>query len=142
MVSEERLNPVLFVNSNYLYAFFGISRGNYIETVERLNIKNSKSKWEVVAYSKKAKDLDLKMSGCGIIQSGEKEIYLFGGRGQSGLRNTAIKFDFNANQFDKVDLVLEDGIYFHESVLCDLGEHSYGQFNMDKNENFFKIQLA
>jgi N-acetylneuraminic acid mutarotase len=141
LVTEERLNPVLYVHNNYLYAFFGIKNGTYLDSVEKLNLKNVKSKWELVPY-KKIKEMDLKMIGCGIITSGDKEIYLFGGKSKDGLKNSAVKFDFSSNSFDKVDLVLEDGIYFHESLLADLGDSSYGQFNTDKNENFFKVQLG
>lgn len=141
-LTDERNNPVLYVYNNYLYTFFGTRKGEYLDTVERLNLKNVKSKWEVVAYLKKPKDLDLKMIGCGIIQSGEKEIYLFGGKSDNGLKNTCLKFDFGNNSFESLDLLLEDEIYFHESVLSDLGDFSYGQFNLDKSENFFRIQLG
>lgn len=142
---EDRMHPILFMTpNNYLYAFFGTAKGGAnIDTVERLNTKNMKSKWEVVAYTKKSKDLDLKVIGSGIIQAGEKEIYLFGGKGKDGsLLSSAIKFDFSSNSFDKVDLQLDEGICFHESLLVDLGDHTFGQFNAEKLENFFKIQLG
>jgi hypothetical protein len=142
LVSDDRMNSVLYVYNNFLYAFFGMVKGDYSDTIERLNLKNVKSKWEVVPYQKNQKDMDLKMFGCGIIEESDKEIYLFGGKSSTGLRKNAVKFDFSNNTFSPTEIVLDDGTYFQESLLIELNESSFGQFNLDKNENFLKIQLA
>lgn len=138
--SEERMNPILYVHSNYLYSFFGVNKNGFMDTVERLNTKNLKAKWEVVPY-KNPNKLDLKMIGCAIIEASEKEIYLFGGKTKEGLKREAIKFDFSNNTFATTPIKLDEGTYFHESTLIELGKSAYGQFHMDNNEHFLKIQL-
>jgi hypothetical protein len=137
---DERENAVLVVNNNFLYAFFGQKGGMYLDSVEKMNIKNVKSKWEIVAY-KNPEKLDLKMIGCGVYAAGDKEIYMFGGKTIRGTKKEAIKFDFTQNQFSSTPIALEDPTWFHESMLIDLGKNSYGQFHQDSNEHFLKIEL-
>ena len=141
LLSEERLCPILSVNGNFLYAFFGVTNGEYSDTIERINIMNPRSKWEILPYQRR-KDMNLKFIGGGIIEENDKEIYIFGGKSDEGLRKNAIKFNFSNCNFTPTEISLEEGTYFHESLLIKLDETSYGQFNCDKNDNFLKIQLA
>jgi hypothetical protein len=137
---DERQRPILYVWNGFLYAFFGMKSGNYIDTVERLNTKNQKSKWEIVSF-KNAERIDLKMIGCGIISASEKEIYFFGGKGKDGNKSDAFKFDFSTNTFSNTPIKLGEATCFPESTLIDLGKNSYGQFHLENNENFWKIEL-
>jgi hypothetical protein len=139
--SEVRLNPILYVHSNFLYAFFGSnSRGDYLDSIEKLNLKSPKSRWEVVPY-KNTKSCDLKMTGSGLVTGEDKSIYFFGGKGKDGLKSSIYKFDFKSYSWEKVEASLEEPITFPESQLADLGGNTYGHFNSEKAENFFKIQL-
>jgi hypothetical protein len=139
--SEERLRPALYVNNSFLYAFFGSnSRGEYLDSIEKLNLKSPKARWEVVAY-KNTKSCDLKMTGCGLITGEDRCIYFFGGKGKNGLKSSIYRFDFKTFSWEKVEANLEEAISFPESQLEDLGDNSYGHFNSEKTENFFKIQL-
>lgn len=137
---DERINPILFAKKNYLYAFFGMKGGEYIDIVERLNLKTLKSKWEIVAY-KNPENLNLKMLGCGIMDVSENEIYMFGGKSTEGVKNDCVSFDFNTLAFSSVDMHLDDGTYFMESKLMSLGNNTYGQYNMYKDD-ILKLQLS
>jgi len=138
---EIRFNPTLYVHSNFLYAYFGSnSRGEYLDSIEKLNLKSPKSRWEVVPY-KNSKNCDLKMSGCGLVTGEDKSIYFFGGKGKDGLKSSIYRFDFKSFSWEKVEASLEEPISFPESLLADLGGNTYGHFNIEKAENFFKIQL-
>lgn len=140
LVLDQCQNPVLFVHNNYLYSFFGVKGGNYIDSVERLNIKNQRSKWEIVPF-KNPNKLDLKMTGCGIIEISDSEIYMFGGKTRDTVKRDAISFDFSSLTFSPVDIKLDDGTYFMESRLIDFGNNSYGQFNLYK-EDILKLQIS
>jgi len=141
LISEDRLNPILYVHGNFLYAFFGIVKGQYSETIERINLKSIRSKWEIVPFHK-GKDMDLKIIGGGIIEENDKEIFIFGGKSEEGLKKNAIKFNFSNSTFSQTEISLDEGTFFQESLLIKLDENSYGQFNSDKSENFLKIQLG
>jgi hypothetical protein len=131
---------ILLVKNNFLYAFFGILAGEYVDHIERLNLKNLKSKWEYVSY-KNPDNIDLKMIGSGIIEIGDSEIYMFGGKTKDEVKNTAISYDFKDNTFRKLDLALEDGTYFMESKLLRFGNDTYGQFNLNKDD-ILKLQIS
>ncbi len=141
LISDDRNNPILFIHGNFLYAFFGIVKGEYSDTIERINIKNARAKWEIVPYHN-TKDLDLKFIGGGIIEENDKEIYIFGGKSEEGLRKNAIKFNFANHTFSPTEITLEEGTFFQESLLIKLDETSYGQFNSDKHDNFLKMQVC
>lgn len=141
LLSEERQSPILIVNGNFLYAFFGLTNGEYTDTIERINLKNPRSKWEILPYQK-SKEMSLKFIGGAIIEENDREILILGGKSEQGLRKVAIKFNFSNCNFTHTEISLEDGTYFHESSLTKLDKFSYGHFEADKNENFLKLQLA
>ena len=140
LICEERISPILFINGNFLYAFFGLINGEYSDSVERINIQNTRSKWEILPCNKS--DLNLKFIGGGIIEENDKEIYIFGGKSNEGLKKNTVKFNFSNSTFFPTDIALDEGTYFHEFMLIKLDETSYGQFNSDKYDNFLKIQLG
>ncbi len=138
--APERKFPILYVNNNFLYAFFGMEGNNYIESIERVNLKNPKSKWEMVMY--KPQNLDLKMIGCGIVPLTDNQILLCGGKSADKVRKCCLRYDFQSFTFTPwEEAPFADGVYFGESLLVDLEEGNFGHFNLNKNENFFKVSL-
>lgn len=141
MIVEDRLHPVCYVYNNFLYVFFGVtSNGTYLDSVERLNLKNLKSKWEIVSVSKKG--VDLMMYGSGIVDSGNNQILFFGGKGKSGTRNDSISFDFSTMTFNSEPYTIDVGAYFQDSKFIDLGGGCFGQFSFNPEDPFLKIQFS
>lgn len=123
--------PALFVFENFLYSFSTV--------IQRLNLNNQKEKWRIVAIKNLSENFKLNVIGCGILQSGPNEIYLLGG--QSSQSNSCYKYNFREFTLQKIDLKLKEGINFQESDLVDLGNNSFGQFEMD-NQEFCKIEFS
>ena len=131
--------PILFIYNNYLYSFFGMDENNQIiDKVQRRNIKNLKGKWEEVAINNE-KNIDVKMYGAGIIKISEDVIYFLGGKGNEGLRQTCIEFNFKNMSLNNTPYNLEDKAYFKEGVLMRLNENSYGNFSLEMGNPFLKI---
>ena len=131
--------PILFIYNNYLYSFFGMDENNQIiDKVQRRNIKNLKGKWEEVAINNE-KNIDVKMYGAGIIKISEDVIYFLGGKGNEGLRQTCIEFNFKNMSLNNTPYNLEDKAYFKEGVLMRLNENSYGNFSLEIGNPFLKI---
>ena len=124
-------NPVLYVHNNFLFAFFGNDEnGKKIDSVQKLNIKNPKSKWMNVIYNRNG--CNLKMSGCGIIKISENCIYFFGGKYEFGVSKAAIEFDFSNMKANKTSCYLGQNAYFKESLMIKIGEEQYGNYSLDK----------
>ena len=138
----ERKYPILYVHNNFLYAFFGKSKDAYIDSIEKVNLKNQKSKWEYVMYKTSGSDINLKMYGAGILPSGEGQILFCGGKTANGVSQACINYDF-ANFIFKPwpSARFEEGMYFGESVLIDLEDGNFGHFNINKKDNFFKASI-
>ena len=124
-------NPVLYVHNNFLFAFFGNDEnGKKIDSVQKLNIKNPKSKWMNVIYNRNG--CNLKMSGCGIIKISENCIYFFGGKYEFGVSKAAIEFDFSNMKANKTSCYLGQNAYFKESLMIKISEEQYGNYSLDK----------
>ena len=124
-------NPVLYVHNNFLFAFFGNDEnGKKIDSVQKLNLKNPKSKWMNVIYNRNG--CNLKMSGCGIIKISENCIYFFGGKYEFGVSKAAIEFDFSNMKANKTSCYLGQNAYFKESLMIKIGEEQYGNYSLDK----------
>jgi len=137
---EERQRPILYSYGNYLYAFFGYKIGSYLDTIERLNVRTSKGKWELLPFIKNIDDLA--MIGAGIISKSKDEIILLGGRNGKGDKTTALSFNLKTNTFSKVDdLELEDPTFYGESLLMKFGQSVYGHFN-NSNNTILKIEFS
>ena len=50
LIFEERQWPMLIVYNHFLYAFLGLASGGYMKSIERINIRNPKAKWELVPF--------------------------------------------------------------------------------------------
>jgi hypothetical protein len=124
-------NPVLYVYNNFLYSFFGNDQnGNKIDSIQKLNIKNAKAKWNDVIYNRNG--INLKMSGCGIIKISENCIYLFGGDFEFGVSKAAIEFDFSEMKANRTQCYLGQNAYFRESLMIKISEDQYANYSMDK----------
>ncbi len=139
MIQDERQHPMLLGQGNYLYAFFGYRTGSYLETVERLNTKAPKAKWEVIPTVKTLSNLG--MIGAGIVRISSDEILFLGGRNSQEDKRTTVSFKFSNNTFTPVlDLLLDDPTYFSESLLVNFAKNSWGHFN-NSNNSILKIEL-
>jgi hypothetical protein len=119
---------VLYVYNNYLYSFFGYKIGSYVDTIERVNLKSIKAKWEVIPY-KNPEKLDLRLIGCGILPEMDTTVIFIGGKSRDARRD-AFRFDFATNTFTKSDILLEKEAVFQESVLIELEKNVFGHFIM------------
>lgn len=145
LISDERQNSALHSTGNYIYAFFGYKVGFYLDTIERLNIKSTKGKWESVAF-KNPEKLQLRGIFFGIITVSEKEIFIFGGKYGNEVKEQMVRFDFTDNTFTLVNQGTHGKGYYQESqtyVVSATNESSIvGQFNSDEKNNFLKILLS
>ena len=135
MISEERQKPILYVHNNFLYAFFGYSNGQYLNTVERVNLKNAKCKWEQVPYNNAENIENLGRVGSAIIpNSVDGSIFIVAGK-NSEVLSQLLKFDFSNNTFTPYEFTLEEQAHFSESNFLKLDDNDYGLFN----ENLKKL---
>jgi len=133
--------PILFIHKNFLYSFFGLNENNeFIDKVQRRNIKNLKGKWEEVAINNE-NNIDVKMYGAGIIKINEDVIYFLGGKGKDGLKQTSIEFNFKNMTINSTPYHLEDKAFFKDSVLMRLNENTYGNFSLESGNPFLKISF-
>ena len=134
-------HPVLYVHKDFLYSFFGLDENDeQIDLVQRINLKNIRTKWATVLYQNR-QNCDLMMYGCGIVKMTENTIYFLGGRTKEGPRQDAIQFDFGNMSASKTNFALEEKAYFKDSVLLKLSNDSYGNFSMEENRPFLKISF-
>ena len=124
-------NPVLYVHNNILYSFFGNDEnGKKSDNIQKLNIKNPKSKWLSVVYNRNG--LNLKMSGCGIIKINENCIYFFGGKTEDSISKDAIEFDFSSMRANKTKCQLGQSAFFKDSLMLKVSDDQYVNYSMDK----------
>jgi hypothetical protein len=125
-------NPILYVHNNILYSFFGEDEnGNKIDHIQKLNLKNVKSKWTSIFYNRN--ECNLKMVGCGIIKINENCIYFFGGKTDSGISKDAIEFDFSNMKASRTSCSLGQNAYFKDSMMIKISDEKYGNYSMDKD---------
>jgi hypothetical protein len=139
-MTEERKNPIIVNHHDYLYIMFGVDvNGNYIKTVERINLKIPYSKTEIVEFKNEEK-LNLGLIGCGIIRHRPDEILLLGGEYENKTKSkSGIFFNFEDHSFKKAEIELEDGLYFQDNTLQEIGKDRFGNFNYDNH--FFQIDI-
>jgi hypothetical protein len=132
---RETESPILFVYNNYLYAFFGInSDGKIINTIIRLNLNNTKGKWDNVLYNN-IDNIDLNIYGCGLILTSDKDgdsLYFIGGKTESEIKKWIVIFNFNGFSFKMLEEAEIDTIvYFKENLFHkmindkDLGDNEF-----------------
>ncbi len=125
-------NPILYVHNNILYSFFGDDEnGNKIDHIQKLNLKNVKSKWTSLFYNRNK--CNLKRVGCGIIKINENCIYFFGGKTESGISKDAIEFDFSNMKASRTSCSLGQNAYFKDSMMIKISDEKYGNYSMEKD---------
>jgi hypothetical protein len=134
---DEKQRPILYVYNNFLYAFFGYKNGSYVDTIERINTKNSKAKWEIIPY-KNPEKLDLKLIGCGILPENDTCVIFLGGKAKEARRN-AFKFDFSCNTFSSSPIELDKEAVFQESALIELEKNVFGHFDNEEGDHFLRL---
>lgn len=144
LLSDERQTPILHVNENFLYAFFGYKLGKYLDNIERINLKINK-KWEVLPF-KNNENLDLKVVFSGLVPSSTKnEIYFFGGKSHNGekevIRKDGFLFNFDDKSFKRTGFELEDETFFHNSQLVNIDNSLWAQFNMKETNQLLKLEI-
>ena len=139
-MNQERERPIVIIRDNYLYIFFGVDKnGVYSNTVERINIITPFSKPENVAYSNDD-EIQLGLIGCGFIRHRPDEAFFLGGEYMNLEKSkTGFYFNFDNHEFKPAEIVLEEGLFFSENELQEIGKDKYGNFNYD--EHFFQIDI-
>lgn len=133
MLISERQKPMLYIKDSWLYAFFGYDQNGFISSIERINIKSVKSRWENVLYSNPSK-LDLNFYGAGIINSGS-HIFFLGGKSKDSTLNSILLFNFENNTFEvNESLSLNDYCYFDESMFVSIDNDQYILMNKENDE--------
>jgi N-acetylneuraminic acid mutarotase len=139
-LSFKQIYPVLYVHNDILYSFFGIDENiKKTDNAQKLNLKNSRSKWTRLTY--KRNDCNLCVYGCGIAKTDENCIMFLGGMDDNGIRNDAIQFDFSNLSATKTNYQLEEKAFFKDSVLLKLNSKDYGNFSIEETNPFLKIKF-
>lgn len=130
--SPERQNPILYIQGMWLYVLFGYKQGEFIDSIERINIKSQKSAWEVVMYTNPDK-ISVGFIGAGIIPK-DGNIYLLGGKDSTGDKGSVSQFNFGTNILSICEFNLEEDAYFKESNFIKFEDGDYGLFNEKVNQ--------
>ena len=134
-------NPILYVHNNILYSFFGDDEnGNKIDHIQKLNLKNVKSKWTSLFYNRNK--CNLKRVGCGIIKINENCIYFFGGKTESGISKDAIEFDFSNMKASRTSCSLGQNAYFKDSMMIKISDEKYGNYSLDKDHPLIMVSVV
>ena len=139
-LSFKQIYPVLYVHNDMLYSFFGIDENiKKTDNVQKLNLRNNKSKWQKVIY--KRNKCNLCVFGCGIAKISDNSVLFLGGMDDNGIRDEAIQFDFNNLIAKKTEFLLEEKAYFKDSVLLRLSPNDFGNFSIEESNPFLKIKF-
>ena len=133
---KKRSNPMLAVDNGYLYAFFGRGEnGEYPESIERLNIEDDKSTWEIILFRNPNK-INTKLYGSALYQM-NKIIYFFGGKCNEETIADIFFFNLSERRFCISNEKLKLKKSFRENTLFKLGR----KMVQITDEKFFGIYL-
>ena len=135
-LTRETQSPILYIYKNYLYAFFGInSDGKIMNTIERLNLNNTKGNWDKVLYNN-IDNLELNIIGCGVtlVSDDEEEMLFFmGGKTETEIKNTIYSFKFKDYSFHLLsNYNFENNVYFKENLFQKIG-NEFLNFSADES---------
>ena len=141
-LTRETESPILYIYKNYLYAFFGInSDGKIINTIERLNLNNTKGNWDRVLYNK-IDNLELNIIGCGVILISDEDgdcLYFMGGKTETEIKNSIFIFNFKDYSFNLIEnYSFDNNAYFKESLFHKIGNEF---FNITAEEEIVNMNL-
>lgn len=138
MISEERQKPLLHIQNTSLFAFFGFSKGNYLMTIEKLNIRSKSGKWEIVPF-KNTDNINVGRICSAVIPCDKDSIYIIGGK-NSEILSDILFFSFAKNTLSQNEFTLEEPSFFKESTFFRFEDKSYGLFNENMNQ-LLKLDL-
>ena len=130
LLEKEAQLPMLYVYKDYLYSFGGLNKSGIMNSIERINLRNNKSKWEYVNYLN-PDNIDIKVIGCGLVEQ-KNELLFIGGKKGKNILKTSFKFNFNNNTFYPCNFSYDINVYFKESPFVEIGENVYA--NINENE--------
>ena len=136
--AEERQRPILFLNGNWLYAFFGYKKGAFMDTIERFNLKASKSKWESVMYRNLDK-INCSFIGAACISTDEG-LFMVGGKDIKSAKSSVIQYDFTSNTITECMFKLEENGFFKESMFIKVSNEENALFN-ESNNQLLKLNM-
>lgn len=137
--SEERQRPILHIHQNWLYAFFGYQQGGYLNTIERISLKSTKSKWEQVIFSNPG-NINLGMYGAGVMPV-PGGLYLVGGKTKEKTLSSVYQYDFEKNTISECEFGLDSEAYFKESSFLELEDGDQVLYN-ENEDQLLKLNLA
>ena len=116
--------------------FFGInSDGKIMNTIERLNLNNTKGNWDKVLYNN-IDNLELNIIGCGVtlVSDDEEEMLFFmGGKTETEIKNTIYSFKFKDYSFHLLsNYNFENNVYFKENLFQKIG-NEFLNFSADES---------
>ena len=119
---KKRSRAMLAIHNEYLYAFFGKGEdeNNYPESIERVNITNNNSFWEMILYSNPS-NINTKLYGCALYQIDNDLIYFIGGKYDEAANDEIFYFHLNDRRFARTDSKLVFKESFRENRLFQLG---------------------
>jgi hypothetical protein len=142
LIFEERQWPMLIVYNHFLYAFLGLASGGYMKSIERINIRNPKAKWELVPF-KNDEELNLEKHGCGLIlKESMRTLFFFGGKNNNEVFTNVFNFSFDDFSFSDCKEQCKEAMFFKENQLhycnstyCNFNEETgkITQFNITNN---------
>ena len=130
LIEKEVQLPMLYIYKDYLYCFGGINKNGFLNSIERINLRNNRSKWEFVSYLN-PENIDIKVIGCGLVEQKNELLFIGGKKGKNVLKTT-FKFNFNNNTFYQCNFSYDINVYFKESPFVEIGENFYA--NLNENE--------
>ena len=111
---------MLYVYNDYLYSFGGLNENGIMNSVERINLRDNKSKWEYVNYLN-PNNIDNKVIGCGLVGQKNELLFIEGKKGKNIL-NTSFKFIFTNNTFYPCNFSFDINVYFKESPFLEIND--------------------
>ena len=91
-------------NEYYLYIFFGYNQfKGYLDSIEKIDIREPKNKWELIKYQNPSK-LNLRMSSMSACYAGVDEIYILGGSVQDTPSDQILTYNFKQNAFFRTEM--------------------------------------
>ena len=134
---KKKSNTMLFINDGYLYTFFGKGENeNYPECIERLNIENNNSVWEMIFFNN-PNNIDTRRYGCGLYHVDEL-IYFIGGKCNEKPTDEIFFFNLSERRIDFSDSKFKWKESFRESTLFHIGN----KIVQISDEKFYGIYLT
>ena len=136
LIEKEVQLPMLYIYKDYLYSFGGLNKSGILSSVERINLRNNKSKWEFVDYLN-PDNIDIKVIGCGLFEQ-KNELLFIGGKKGKNILKSSFKFNFLNNTYYPCNFSYDTNVYFKESPFIEIDEKIYANINeYDRSPLYF-----